>query len=73
MVKSKGQVEVLKVAKIRPRLLNMKDTARYMGLAYNTLKNRRSAGTFPVKPRILGGKPFWEIEELDELIDSSPK
>jgi predicted DNA-binding transcriptional regulator AlpA len=73
MVKGKGQLEVLKVARIRPRLLNMRDTAAYCGLAYNTLKNRRSAGTFPVLARIQGGKPYWLIEELDQYIDQLPE
>jgi predicted DNA-binding transcriptional regulator AlpA len=71
--KHKGQIEVLKLAKIRPRVLNMADAARYVGMAYNTLKNQRSNNTFPVQARIRGGKPFWLIEELDEYIDSLPR
>jgi predicted DNA-binding transcriptional regulator AlpA len=73
MCKGKGQVEVLKLAKIRPRLLNMRDAAQYVGLAYNTLKNQRSNGSFPVKARIQGGKPYWLIEELDRYVDSLPR
>ncbi len=72
MVNTKGQIEVLEVARIRPRLLNMRDAAAYCGLAYNTLKNRRSAGTFPVPARIQGGKPFWELDKLDTYIDGLP-
>jgi len=73
VAKSEGQIEVLEVALIRPRLLNMRDAASYCGLAYNTLKNRRSAGTFPVPARIQGGKPFWELDKLDAYIDGLPE
>lgn len=73
MSRIKGQIEVLKVAKIKPRLLNMADTARYLGMAYNTLKNKHSDGTAPVKAIYRNGKPFWLIEECDEHIDSLPR
>lgn len=73
MSRIKGQLEVLKLAQIRPRLLNMRDAAQYCAMAYNTLKNKRSDETFPVQAVIRGGKPFWLIEELDEYLDSLPR
>lgn len=68
----KGQIEVLKVAKIRPRLLCLKDTARYLGLSPQTLYNRGQNG-FPVKPVIRGGKPYWFLDECDEYAKSLPR
>lgn len=45
-------------------LLNAKQSARYVGLAYGTVLNMRSAGTFP--PAIMLGpkSPRWEREDL---------
>jgi len=72
VAKQKGHIEVLEVARIRPRLLGMKDTAVYLGIAYRTLTNR-SENDFPVKPRIIKGKPYWELDKLDQYVDSHPE
>ncbi len=72
MVKGKGHIEMLEVARIRPLGLGMKDTARFLGIAYRTLTNRRENG-FPVKPRIIKGKPYWDLDELVEYYYSHPK
>ena len=63
----------MKVARIKPRWLNMRDTARYLGMAYGTLTNQRWDGTFPLQARIRGGKPYYELEELDKLMDETPR
>ncbi len=61
----------VKVETIRPRLVSIADAALYLGLAPKTLRNRLSdkENPFPVKPRYYGGKPLFEVSELDALID----
>jgi len=60
------------VETIRPRLLSIADAAMYLGIAVKTLRNRLSdkGKPFPVRPRYYGGKPLFEIAELDALIES---
>lgn len=64
--------KIAKVEKIRPRLLCIADSARYIGLSPKTLRNRLSdkKNPFPVRPRYYGGKPLFEVSELDAFIDS---
>ena len=65
-------IKQVKVEKIQPRLLCITDAALYLGLAPKTLRNRLSdkANPFPVRPRYFGGKPLFEVSELDAFIDS---
>jgi len=62
----------VKIAELRPRLAGIADAARYIGIAPKTLRNRLSDkdNPFPVKPRYYGGKPLFEVSELDAFIDS---
>ncbi len=62
----------VKVETIRPRLVSIADAAQYLGLAPKTLRNRLSdkVNPFPVRPRYYGGKPLFEVGELDVFIDS---
>jgi len=62
----------VKVEVIRPRLVSIADAALYLGIAAKTLRNRLSdkENPFPVKPRYYGGKPLFEVSELDAFIDS---
>ena len=64
--------KIAKVREIRPRLLCIRDAARYLGLAPKTLRNRLSDKDkpFPVRPRYYGGKPLFEVRELDAFIDA---
>ena len=66
-------MKLVKVQEINARLLSLKDTAVYVGLAPKTLRNRLSEGSFPVKPRYYGGKPLLEVSELDAWIESLPR
>jgi len=56
------------------RLLSLKDTCRYLGnLPRKTLYNRssrKSRNPFPVRPKRIGTRLFWDIKELDAYIDS---
>jgi hypothetical protein len=67
--------KLIKTGAIRPRLLSIADAALYLGLAPKTLRNRLSdkKDPFPVKPRYYGGKPLFEVSELDVWIDSLPR
>jgi len=64
--------KIAKVEALRPRLVSIADAALYLGLAPKTLRNRLSDkdNPFPVKPRYYGGKPLFEVNELDAFIDS---
>lgn len=64
--------KIVKVEAVRPRLAGIVDAARYIGIAPKTLRNRLSdkENPFPVKPRYYGGKPLFEISELDAFIES---
>ena len=56
----------------RKRLLNLKETALYVGLAEKTLYNAaapKSKKPFPVKPKRIGGKLLWDVRDLDRFID----
>ena len=57
---------------IQPRLLNIEQTARYIGLAPKTIRNRlgpKAPDPFPVKPKKLGGRVLFDIRDLDRFID----
>ena len=58
--------------KIQPRLLNIEQTARYIGLAPKTIRNRlgpKAPDPFPIKPKKLGGRVLFDIRDLDQFID----
>jgi predicted DNA-binding transcriptional regulator AlpA len=57
---------------ITPRLLNIEQTARYLGIAPKTIRNRlgpKAPDPFPVKPKKLGGRVLFDIRDLDQFID----
>ena len=57
-----------------PRLLSLKDTCRYLGgIPVKSLYNRtgaRSKNPFPVRPKRIGRRLFWDIKDLDAYVDS---
>jgi len=62
-------------ANIRPRMLDINDTAEYLGLSPKTIRNRigpMAENPFPVKPYRQGRKVTFKIEDLDAYIDSLP-
>ena len=57
---------------VEKRLMTLKETAYYVGLAEHTLRNRisRSAkNPLPVRPKYMGKKPFFDKKEIDRFID----
>ena len=64
-----------KVMQVRPRLLNVDETARYLGIAPKTLRNRlgpRAEHPFPVKPKRIGKKVLFDMKALDAFVDALP-
>jgi hypothetical protein len=55
------------------RLAPIADTADYLGIATQSLRNRlwsKSKTPFPVKPVYLGRKPLFDLDEIDAYIES---
>jgi predicted DNA-binding transcriptional regulator AlpA len=56
----------------RRRLLDIKETAIYLGIAARTIRNKigpKAVQRFPVKPLRIGGKVLFRQEDLDRFID----
>lgn len=61
--------------KSKPRLLNINQTANYLGLSPKTIRNRlgpRAPNPFPVKPKRVGRKVLFDRRMLDKYINSLP-
>jgi hypothetical protein len=61
------------MSQLRPRLLGIEETARYLGLAPKTLRNRlgpRAINPFPVKTKRIGKRVLFDVKALDAFIDS---
>ena len=56
------------------RLLSLTETCRYLGnISRKTMYNRsgrKSKNPFPVRPKRIGKRLFWDIRDLDSYIDS---
>ena len=62
-----------KVMQVRPRLLNVEEKAKYLGIAPKTLRNRlgpRAINPFPVEPKRIGKKVLFDVKALDAFVDS---
>jgi hypothetical protein len=54
-------------------LLNINETATYLGIAPKTLRNRlgpKAKNPFPVKPKRIGKRVLFDVRRLDAYIDS---
>jgi excisionase family DNA binding protein len=63
---------VSKEVSIRKRLLSVKELAEYLGLKAQTIYNRLSAGTFPIKHKRIGRLVKWDIQDVNFYLDSLP-
>ena len=55
------------------RLLSVRETADYLGLAERTIYNRcapKSPRPFPVKPKRIGRKLLFDLRELEAYCDA---
>ena len=59
----------------RRRMLSVRESAGYMGIAEKTLRNRlgsKAQYPFPVKPKHIGGKVLFDVKDLDAYLDTLP-
>lgn len=67
-------LEQLKARESMPkRLLNINETAAYLGLSPRTIYNGiapKSRKPFPVKPKRIGKLVRFDIRDLDQYVDS---
>ena len=57
---------------IKPRLLNVEETANYLSIAPKTIRNRlgpKALDPFPVKPKRIGKRVLFDRRDLDRYID----
>lgn len=55
------------------RLLSVAETAKYLGIAEQTIRNgtgKKSKKPFPVKPKRYGRKVLFDVRDLDAFVDS---
>ena len=61
---------------ISKRLLNVRETAAYLGISPQTIYNRVAAKTknpFPVKPKRIGRSVRFDINDLNAFLESQTK
>lgn len=55
------------------RFLSVQETAKYLGISSQTLYNKISRGSeypFPLKPKRIGRRVLFDIEDLNRYLDS---
>jgi predicted DNA-binding transcriptional regulator AlpA len=66
----KKEIRVIK--EITPRMLSVDETAKYIGLATKTIRNRigrKATKPFPIKPKRIGSRVLFDIKDLDAYLD----
>jgi len=57
---------------IKPRLLSVDQTAKFLSIAPKTLRNRlgpKAPDPFPVKPKRIGRKVLFDRKDLEKFVD----
>ena len=54
------------------RMFGINELADYIGLSPQTIYNRLSAGTFPIKSTRLGRRLKWDRKDIDHYLDKLP-
>ncbi len=54
------------------RMLGINEVADYLGLSPQTIYNKLSAGTFPIKTKRLGRLLKWDRRDVDHFLDKLP-
>lgn len=58
------------------RLLNVKETARFLGIAVQTIYNgigRKAKHPFPIRPIRIGSSIRFDLKDLETFIESKKK
>ncbi len=53
-------------------MLGINEVADYLGLSPQTIYNKLSAGTFPIKTKRLGRLLKWDRRDVDHFLDKLP-
>jgi excisionase family DNA binding protein len=65
-----NKIENLPMSK---RLLSVEETASYLGISDRTIYNqicRKAKKRFPIKPKRIGKRILFDINEIDQYVDS---
>jgi predicted DNA-binding transcriptional regulator AlpA len=54
---------------MEPRLLGIRETAEYLGIRPQTIRNRLSSGTFPIPVIKVLGRIKFDRRDIDRFID----
>jgi excisionase family DNA binding protein len=57
---------------IERRMFGIKELADYLGLSAQTIYNRLSAGTFPIKTKRIGRRLKWDRRDVDRYLEQLP-
>ena len=55
------------------RMLNLEELAEYINQSPQTIRNMRSAGTFPIPPKQITRKLLWDKKTVDAFLDKLPE
>jgi hypothetical protein len=58
---------------LRPRLLSVEGAAKYLSISPKTIRNRlgpKAPDPFPVKPKRIGKRVLFDVEDLDAYVDA---
>ncbi len=57
---------------LEKRMLGVKELSGYLGLSPQTIYNRLSAGTFPIRTKRIGRLLKWDLRDVDRFLDRLP-
>lgn len=55
------------------RLLSLREVSVYLNVRPQTIRNKLSAGTFPIAPIKIGGKLLWDKRKVDRFLDRASR
>lgn len=53
-------------------MLSIRDLSDYLGVSPQTIYNRLSAGTFPIKTKRIGRRLKWDRRDVNHYLDKLP-
>jgi predicted DNA-binding transcriptional regulator AlpA len=57
---------------LEKRMLSIKELSDYLGVSPQSIYNRLSAGTFPIKTKRIGRRLKWDRRDVDHYLDRLP-